>query len=514
VPVVEPVVTAEKLRQLLDEGHESATLDYKSACDLNDKHDCVELAKDVGAMQVVGGFLVIGADDHGTPTGMLTEPSAKLLDEATLRAKLRSYLSEPFDIRSQVHDIDGTHVGVIYVGPNPKGFAVFKTDGQYTDAQGRQQTPFRKGDVFVRHGSASERWQQQDIDPIIEKIVATRKEQWRKEFTADLGPLIEEGRLGREVARAPASALTWELDEETFLSAVIEQLRSGDDIPLRLLLDRMAGDAAELLNRPNGVADLGVLLDRLACLIAVMLRLERPEEFHRALEVMVAIYDIGFDPQGMDRRDLPIPAPKLWLMVIERVYALGALAVRRQQWEAVHDLALQRGHGYEFRAERFAYTSWLRHAVTMAARTNLFRDENNAELSLLALALSHVREEACLRGSLPADDERLLNSLTQFDVLAALVAIGDARAADSHYFYTSFARFYSHRSEPAIVKLLENEEARAALFPLNDDELATALRAIDRLAMSEGVRFSGWHGFTNPQILEFLKAHPPLAQQP
>jgi hypothetical protein len=38
----------------------------------------------------------------------------------------------------------------------------------------------------------------------------------------------------------------------------------------------------------------------------------------------------------MDRR------PRWWLLVIRRVYAIGALAVRLEDWEAVRTLALQR----------------------------------------------------------------------------------------------------------------------------------------------------------------------------
>jgi len=65
--VVEPLVSEEKLRQLLAEQAESASLDFKSDCDLRNKPDQVELAKDVGAMQMHGGFIVLGADDRGQP---------------------------------------------------------------------------------------------------------------------------------------------------------------------------------------------------------------------------------------------------------------------------------------------------------------------------------------------------------------------------------------------------------------------------------------------------------------
>lgn len=51
----------ERLRQLLDDGHEWEELDYKRVLDLSTRRDEVELAKDIGAMQVDGGDIVIGA---------------------------------------------------------------------------------------------------------------------------------------------------------------------------------------------------------------------------------------------------------------------------------------------------------------------------------------------------------------------------------------------------------------------------------------------------------------------
>lgn len=78
MPVIEPVVTEEKLWQLLDEQHESGALDYKAELSLDDTRSLAEFAKDVGAMQVDGGFIVIGADNGGNPTGRVTARHAKL----------------------------------------------------------------------------------------------------------------------------------------------------------------------------------------------------------------------------------------------------------------------------------------------------------------------------------------------------------------------------------------------------------------------------------------------------
>lgn len=75
----------EKLSELLGVQTELATLEYKSECDLSQAEGLVEIAKDIGAMGILGGYLVVYADDMGTPTG-LPAGQAGLFDEAALAA--------------------------------------------------------------------------------------------------------------------------------------------------------------------------------------------------------------------------------------------------------------------------------------------------------------------------------------------------------------------------------------------------------------------------------------------
>src|SRR5262245_40787774 len=131
-PVVgEPVVNREKLRELLALQTEYAALDFRSACDLAVKRDEVELAKDVGAMSVRGGFLVIGVDPYGGPTGKLISDQANLFDEPPLRSRLLKWLPDSLELCAQTHDVNGQQVALVYIAPNPAGCAFFRADGQY-----------------------------------------------------------------------------------------------------------------------------------------------------------------------------------------------------------------------------------------------------------------------------------------------------------------------------------------------------------------------------------------------
>jgi hypothetical protein len=46
---------------------------------------------------------------------------------------------------------------------------------------------------------------------------------------------------------APAEALNWNLDRESLLAAVTDQIRRGDDIPLKLLMDGALERANQIL---------------------------------------------------------------------------------------------------------------------------------------------------------------------------------------------------------------------------------------------------------------------------
>lgn len=499
MPVVEPVVTEEKLRQLLDEQHESESLDYKAKLCLSDARHLVEFAKDVAAMQIDGGFIVIGADDNGNPTGQVTPEDAKLLDESRARPKLARFLPEPFEIRCAQHTINGNLIVLVYVGPKPMGLCIFKAAGNYPGG-----TAFRAGDVFARHGTSSEPWRQSDIEKIFARRIQREKESWRLELTA----YLEETRFAsntQNLSRGPAATLTWQLDEKTFNSVVIEQLRSGDTIPLTLLLNQLPTEAKSLVTS-NRVDDFLTLLDRLSCLAALFINLRKPTELKRAVDSLNKIYDIGFSSSGESRSDLSIKSSKLWLEVIRRVYALGALAVRRETWSEVRLLILQRPKGMV--AGEF-YNNWLRHALTMASRAgdlNETRDNDKVETPLLSLSQQTARQHGCL--SEDVDDESLLDSIAQFDVLFNVVAMSLQSRSYGTDYYPNFSRFFTRRSDPAFRWVVEDAAVREALTIPEGDELARILGAVFDSAFHESVRYSGWDGVQDPIVRTFMDQHP------
>jgi len=161
-------VDAEALARLLGLGGERDWLDFKRQCDLSEARGVVEFSKDVGAMMITGGYLVIGADDHGQPSGEVEHP--ELFDPAKLHAMVGKYIPKPFELRVGVHQYQGQSFAVIYVAPHPDGFCVFEHPGNYTEPGRGTKTVFRAGDVFARHGTSSEPWNQHDIDAIKRRL--------------------------------------------------------------------------------------------------------------------------------------------------------------------------------------------------------------------------------------------------------------------------------------------------------------------------------------------------------
>jgi hypothetical protein len=496
--IVEPVLTEEKLRSLLAEGHEQPCLDYKRCLDLSVRREIVELAKDVAAMQSesAGGYIVVGADDHGTPVPALKPPLAKLFDEATLRPKLGRYLTEPFIVRCALHDIDGNAIALIYVGPSDHGWCIFKAYGEYEDQVGKKTTVFRTGDVFVRHGTSSERWNDFDRQRLIQQVVAQHKEAWRAELRDELAGIAERDPATRRLEELPSATVTWKIDAEGFDQVVTELMRRNDDIPLRQMLLKLPAEAAQLLN-DGKTAELATLLDRLSSIGALALQFGRPEWLDRVLATFVAIYDLGFDASGYERNGRSIVI--LWLDILAPVYGLGALAVRLGEWTAVRKLSDRRPRGEAFSR----YGSWLRHALTMGLRANAL----DKSTGLIARAHNVIRTAETLHPDRSADDQAILDSLCQFDVLGCLVVIGERKSFDSGNFYPSFAGYYSRRAEPVIAQLVSDQAMRRVIFDGDDRFLADALTELLKRAAKESFRLGTWDGVDDQSIIRFIERH-------
>jgi len=517
--VVEPRVSHEKLLELLAIGTETSKLDFKGTVDLGETRDKVELAKDVGAMMVEGGFIVFGVDGDGQPTGALDAVDLRGFDEANLRQMLGKWIPELPQLLVATHEIDSHTVVLLYIEPSEHGLNIFKANGQYpkdpTARKIKTHTAFREGDVVVRDGTRSVRWQHRHIARVRERIRSMEKDRWRKEAFDEwkatvLDPALEA--LG--LARGPAAALSWRLDSSTFEQTVVEQFRNGDDIPLRLLLEQIPADAIETLCEGQW-SEFNAILDRLAIITALAIRLERPEWLDHGLGALARIYGGTYRESGIDQRfHVDCPLPSVRLAVIVRVMGLGALAVRKRRWDCVRGLTLVQPDGGPLVPGEGR--SWIRDSQVLGARHDLFIEEDQygrrQDVGFLSVVLSLVKESPWLSGDVVGPDEetvtdRLLSSITQFDTLAMLTVYGHAPEGDYWDYYPSFARYYWSRIAPALERLVVDPEMRAAIYPPSDQKLALDIERMLKFAAKEGVRYGGGGpGFNAPRLQAFMIA--------
>jgi hypothetical protein len=515
--VVDGIVSDEKLADLLARQAEYPELDYKTTIDLTTTEGKVELAKDVGAMQVGGGYIVGGVDCNGRPTGELDGADVRRFDEANLAPSLRRWLPEPLELRTRVAARHGHTVVLIYIGPHPSGCAFFHADGIY-EKNGREVIAFRTGDVYWRDGTRSIRVTQQGLEEIVARRVGAARSTWleeQQEVRRRERAEIEAAYEGRTLTEAPLGTVNLDLEAGPLSLAALELLRQGDAIALRHLLNDAVARTRVLIERDDIEDGLGDLLDKLICLATTFLEYEEHDWLGRVIGTLTKIYSMPLGEGDAlrfgyaSRIDPGEIAPRLWLEIIQRVFALGALAVRRGDWAAVRTLTLQRPDRLsEYDA------NWLRHALTMASRAQHLQerraDGQTVEISLLSLARKDVGRLECLRpdGLGPEADE-IITSLAQFDVVASIVAIDGAGEADGRVFYTNFARFRQARIQPIVDRLLTDQEMRRTLFTRRDDDLAVALRTIGELAQSEAWRFDGFESWERTRVAEFIAQHLP-----
>jgi hypothetical protein len=188
---------------------------------------------------------------------MIDPDVTALFDDAIVRDKLAKYLPDvEFHVGKHV-SAEGTTV-VVAVMPHPDGAAVFAADGAF-EHEAKTRTAFRKGELFVRHGSKSERPNQGDITRLrTEAIEHARLWVQQLDKTADL--VSDIGRIiDRERPTRPDGRLV-RLGQPTQIWTACKRLRTalgllerlkGPDLPIArrlaegsqyVFLDQMMGD--------------------------------------------------------------------------------------------------------------------------------------------------------------------------------------------------------------------------------------------------------------------------------
>jgi hypothetical protein len=272
------------------------------------------------------------------------------------------------------------------------------------------------------------------------------------------------------------------MDETTFAATAARLLETGNDVRLRQYLrtvSRSTGASVDLAAYADA-------LDRWAIFCAQTLHFERPDLTDEAIGKLVESYQgLGISTDDNQRR----------LMIVERIYVVGSLAVRLGEWETVRSLALRPVPGNSYETD-YIYSSWIRAAQVYASRAGLTEDPRGDYL--LSAARELMVEHPAMRPDLtdtavPPEEatpsDPALNSLCEFDLAYCIVvaALGTDRSAG----YPSSAAFDEDRAKPVAQKIVKDPEMRHRLLPdVDDPAVADALFRTYELAIRQSATSS------------------------
>jgi hypothetical protein len=495
-------VHLDQLVALLRRKAEATNLDYKTTWNPADKGSVVELCKDIAAMEseAGGGYIVVGADDFGNPSGMFNPTNPADFDEQRIRSKVVRVLGEPIDFSSALHTYEDNHYVLLGIGANHDGMRIMQKDAEY---EGKKI--WREGEVFIRRGTSSMRWNQHEARGILERVIARRKEEWREDIFETIR------RATPSTDQAGFINVSVEQPIGSFVITVTELIRRNDVVGLDVLARRTVGrarvitEAAALGDSDTSAAaaELGQQLNRLNLIAALSARYGASRGFTEVLDGYRAIYSAIDD----DRMEYPQRFTAGHRAILINLFALGAILVNEERWQQVAALArITPAHTHDG-----YWKTLLRKAEVMAARAddlNTVDEDGVSRVGAIAAAESSTRYLSQLLDDGPEVEATTL--LVQFDVMRGITTAGPNQGDDYDLgSYTNFALYSSERSEPAFLTVLTNPDALRALFPSKDlDTLRFVYQRLDAAARREGVRYHGWRGFRNPQLVKFVEGGP------
>lgn len=476
---------------------EQTHLDYKEVLDLDRTSDQVEFVKDAISManRPPGGYIIVGVCDDGSwPAHKAKIADPSMFDGARLSDKIHKYIEGEVHPVSQMHDVDGHDVVLIYIPPSRDGLPIpMSKTGQYPDSSGKNRLAFREGDILVREGAKNTPLRHVHWTDLL----ASRDRRIRAGAREDVDALVQA--LAHALRASPGTGVAIPMDvqmsEDSFQEVVISHLEAGNDVRLRQFL----GQARATLTTSEHWTE---TLDKVTSLACLALHFQRPEVVDMAVDALYETYVT-----------IPSREPTAQLDIINRVYVIGAAAVRARAWSSIHGLVLR---PFPPAQDAYMYSSWIRQGQVDASRANIFpKDEGGLMIAAArALAAQHpsmrpdIPEIAVRVGDELDSRDPLINSLCQFDLLFVLIVQAERKHHSQGYPICSM--FHGYRVDPIFELVASDARARQDLFPTSDDAtIAAAVLAVHQAASRESWNYGGYWSDLPAAADKYVHAHAP-----
>ena len=132
--IVDGRTDKEKLLELLQTGGECNELDFKETLDFSKKLDELDFVKDAVSMfnRYPGGYIIVGANEDGTPSKLSARTDWSAFDGAVLTDKIRKYVAAPLTAISQCHEVAGhTYCLICFLSPEGGLPVPFSSSGKH-----------------------------------------------------------------------------------------------------------------------------------------------------------------------------------------------------------------------------------------------------------------------------------------------------------------------------------------------------------------------------------------------
>ncbi len=174
------------IEKSLTANRETKFIEFKSEFDITSKQDWCEVIKDIISISNSGGGIIaFGLNDTGEPTGY--DATALLnYDSADITNKISRYIGMQFSEFNIIEkQKNGNNIALMTIEGNAIPI-VFKKPGTYS-VDNKQQTSFKEGSVYFRHGAKSSPGNTDDIRRSFQKEL----DKVRKSWLSDVGKIVK-----------------------------------------------------------------------------------------------------------------------------------------------------------------------------------------------------------------------------------------------------------------------------------------------------------------------------------
>lgn len=484
----------EKLKELLAAGGENYAVDYKETLDLSNQKCKVEFVKDALAMfnRYPGGYLVIGADNDGSPSELINSADWSQFDCTKLADQINRYVPVKLSPMVARRELDGHTYFVIFFKSPDDGLPVpFSKDGTYTKGKDTV-TIFRKGDIVRRDGGQNGRISYDQWPEILSRRDELIREDGRKRINSLIDKVTVA--LGEKGKTPP---LVRDLDDVTLDSSLEANFEQGESGKIVHFINELSIEAPQ---NSYAIEDLAIVANR-------ALSYGCKSIAKNAIDAIYSSY--------LTIRDYSKGSAEQKLACALAAYEIGAGMILFRQWNLispfVNKQSLPNGST--------PYASWIREAQVCAACSNLLGGKNSE--SLISVALERLNTRPLILpnlnyvprnddGSLSPFDEKTLDLLCSFDYLYCLCVeiSGDGTGSA----FSACCLYNDQRVEQATIAAFGTDRSiRDALFPgKSNEQIAVGAIEVTRLAKNQSMQYGRFWGVDRTGLRErFIRDNSP-----